>query len=507
MRNEEQQEDLKTHIRDLERKIAQLERKLEKERNKKEIAQQQKKELEKENKKLKKELARLQGSAPVLAGSDKTAEAGGIPTSKTFYRRNRQEGAKKPTGGQPGHSGHGRKKPTPNSPPIHVTAEICPKCGIPLGEPVKGTEQKRTVTDIPLPGNVIYEVIYLRYWCNECKKLVRGEASWLPHNQQFGPAVACWIAYQRMLGLSIEKVQSSLFETYGLVMGEATILKLEKWVADTLQEDYEKIHDEIVKSSAVNADETGFRIGGMNGWLWVFTSTIGSYYKVAPTRGHEVPEETLAGFDGILGRDAWKPYDVVKCSGHQLDLLHVNRWLERAELKHGIEPRSLLTSKPVKLMKPGRSPEHVIDFVDGIRSILKRAIEYIDKDPPPPMEERENACREFQEEMKTFLDRGWTDEDAVRISKELRKRQDMLFTFMAHEGVSWHNNDAERAIRQGVLHRKISGGRRTWTGAEVFEVLLSTYETAKKRGERFIEMVKKKFDPFSEGEIPDGGTS
>jgi transposase len=185
----------------------------------------------------------------------------------------------------------------------------------------------------------------------------------------------------------------------------------------------------------------------------------------------------------------------------------VNRWLERAELKHGIEPRSLLTSKPAKLMKPERSPEQVIDFVDGIRSILKRAIEYTDKDPPPSMEERKNACREFKEEMKAFLDKGWTDEDAVRISKELRKRQDMLFTFMAHEGVSWHNNDAERAIRQGVLHRKISGGRRTWTGAEVFEVILSTYETAKKRGERFIEMLKKKFDPFSEGEIHERGTS
>ena len=504
---EEQQEDLKRQIRDLERKIAQFEKELEKERNEKEIAQQQKKELEKENRKLKKELARLQGSAPVLAGSDKTAEAGGVPTSKTFYRRNRQEGKDKPTGGQPGHPGHGRKKPTPNAPPIHVTQEVCPKCGTPLGEPVKGTEQKRTVTDIPLPGHVIYDVIYPRYWCSECKKLVRGEASWLPPNQQFGPAVACWIAYQRMLGLSIEKVQSRLFETYGLVMGEATILKLEKWVADTLQGDYEKLHDEIVKSSAVNADETGFRIGGTNGWLWDFTSTIGSYYKVAPTRGHEVPEETLEGFDGVLGRDAWKPYDVVKCAGHQLDLLHVNRWLERAEIKHRIEPRSLLTSKPAKLTKRGRPPEQVIDFVDGIRSILKRAIEYTDKDPPLSMEERENACREFQEEMKTFLDKKWTDEDAIRISKELRKRLDMLFTFMDHEGVPWHNNDAERAIRQGVLHRKISGGRRTWTGAEVFEVILSTYETAKKRGERFIYMVKKKFDPFSEGVIPDVSTS
>jgi len=46
-----------------------------------------------------------------------------------------------------------------------------------------------------------------------------------------------------------------------------------------------------------------------------------------------------------------------------------------------------------------------------------------------------------------------------------------------------------------VLHRKISGGRRTWAGAEVFEVILSTYETAKKKGDRFIEMVGAKFDP------------
>jgi transposase len=108
------------------------------------------------------------------------------------------------------------------------------------------------------------------------------------------------------------------------------------------------------------------------------------------------------------------------------------------------------------------------------------------------MKERENAKREFQEEMKAFLDRKWTDEDTVRISKELRKRLDMLFTFMDHEG---------------VLHRKISGGRRTWTGAEVFEVILSTYETAKKRGARFIEMVWKKFDPLLEGEVRSMGTS
>jgi transposase len=72
---------------------------------------------------------------------------------------------------------------------------------------------------------------------------------------------------------------------------------------------------------------------------------------------------------------------------------------------------------------------------------------------------------------------------------------------MEYEGVPWHNNDAERAIRQGVLHRKISGGRRTCTGAEIFEVFLSVYETTKKRGQRFMRMLKNKL------EIPPNGKS
>ena len=491
MTNNNDPENMEKYIEELERTINQLKKELEIEHTKNKSAQKQKSELKKENKRLKKQLAQLQGSAPFLSASDKTAEAGGVPSSKTFYRRNRQNGDKKAKGGQPGHKGHGRERPDPNSPPVHITLDTCPDCGAHLHKPVKGAEQKRTITDIPFPSHIVYEISYLRYWCSNCKKLVRGDLP-LPPNQQFGPAVSSWIAYQRMLGLSIGKIQSSLLETYEIRMSEATILKLEKWVADTLKEDYEKLKEEIVQGNNINADETGFRINGKNGWLWVFTSTIGSYYTVAPTRGHSVPEEILKDYKGVLGRDAWKPYDVVKCSGHQLDLLHVNRWLERAEIKHRIEPRSLLTSQPTKLLRKGRPPKKFLEFVDGIRSILKRAIEYTENDPPPSMNERKNACKGFQAEIAAFLDREWDDVDAIRISKELRKRQNMLFTFMQYEDVPWHNNDAERAIRQGVLHRKISGGRRTWNGADVFGVLLSIYETSKKRKQRFMKMVEEK---------------
>lgn len=487
MKNEKEQENtkkLKERIRKLEKEKEELSKELEKERIKRE-------KFEKDNEVLREKLAQLLGSALVLGASDKTAEAGGVPSSKIFYKRNRNDKEKKPTGGQPGHKGHGRKRPNPNSPPLHITLDSCPFCNNPnIGE-VKSAKQQRTITDIPPPAPKIYDVIYHRYWCDICKKLVRGEVPWLPLHQEFGPFIACWIAYHRILGLTIGKIEASLFETYDIPISDNTVLKLEKWVADTLQDDYNKLKEEIVKAKRVNGDETKFRIGGENGWLWAFVNSLSSLFVIAPTRGHEVPEEILEGFEGVLGRDAWKPYDVVNCSDHQLDLIHVNRWLERAEVKHGVEPRTILSSKSAILKDSSKCSEEFLEFANGIRSILKRAIEYLKK-PPPSVKERRNARLHFQNEMKEFLSREWNDSDAIRISKELLKRLNMLFTFVEVEGVPWHNNDAERAIRKGVLARKISGGRRSWTGAEVYQVLLSVSETSKKRNENFMEVVQKK---------------
>jgi len=488
MKNESGKEkikNLKKRIRKLEKEKEELSKEIEKERIKRES-------LEKDNEILREKLAQLLGSALVLGGSDKTAEAGGVPSSKIYYKRNRNDKEKKPTGGQSGHKGHGRKKPKPNSSPLYITLESCPFCKNPAIREVKSAKQKRTITDIPPPTPKIYDVIYHRYWCDICKKLVRGEVPWLPPHQEFGPFIAGWIAYHRILGLTIGKIEASLFETYNIPISDNTVLNLEKWVADTLQGDYNKLKEEIVKAKRVNGDETKFRIGGENGWLWAFVNSLISLFVVAPTRGHAVPEEILEGFEGVLGRDAWKPYDVVKCSDHQLDLIHVNRWLERAEVKHGVEPRTLLTSKPAKMKQDTVKPEEFLEFADGIRSILKRAIEYPEKKPPPPIKERGKARVHFQDEMKVFLGREWSDSDAIRISKELSKRLNMLFTFVEVEGVPWHNNDAEQAIRKGVLARKISGGRRTWTGAEVYQILLSVSETSKKRNENFMEVVKKK---------------
>jgi transposase len=63
---------------------------------------------------------------------------------------------------------------------------------------------------------------------------------------------------------------------------------------------------------------------------------------VASTRGKAVPLELLSGYKSTMVHDDWKPYNVITTAKHQMDLLHVNRWIERAEVRHGIEPRPLL---------------------------------------------------------------------------------------------------------------------------------------------------------------------
>ncbi|MGI0130213.1 MAG: IS66 family transposase [Thermoplasmata archaeon] len=442
--------------------------------------------LTEENRRLREELRRLKTSAPMLAASDRTAEAGGVPSSKTFYRRPTPTGEKRPTGGQPGHPGHGRSRPIPNAPPVRVALERCPECGTKLGDHCDSFH--RTITDLPLPALLTFDLEVFRYRCPGCHRRVHAEPP-LPPNQQFGPVLAAWIVHQRMLGLSVEKVRTSLKESFGLEISEASILSLEAWVAEQLSPTYATLRAQVKEARAVGADETSFRINGENGWLWVYTHLAATVYQLAPTRGQSAVLEVLEGYEGTLGHDAWDPYDAITTADHALDPVHVNRWLERAEVRHRVEPRPLLKEVPAKLTSAGHPPTEFLRFVDGVRSIYREAILVVKDRSRVPRGERRRAYRRAMRAMAALLRADWTDPDARRIAKELRHRRGMLFTFVRKPGVPWNNNAAENAIRQGVLIRKVSGGRRTWAGARVLERLLTVYRTCRKRGESFRSVV------------------
>lgn len=471
-----------TPDREADREIERLRKELERVRHERDA-------LKDENRKLKERLARWEGSPGVLALSDKTAEAAGVPTSKVYYRRpTTPDGDGRPSGGQPGHPGRARRRPVPNQPPVHLTLPRCTDCGHQLATPAD--ELVRTITDLPEACVHVYEEHRARYVCPGCGARVTAQ-SLVPAYQQWGPRLVAFVAHHRMLGLSVQKIQALLRESYGLRVGEAAILGLEAHAARLLGPRYEEILETVRASGVVHGDETKFRVGGGNGWLWTFSAIRAVLYEVSPTRGHQVPERILDDYEGVLVRDAWDPYDVVTTADHQLDLLHVNRWLERAEVKAGVEPRPLIALREARLTRRGRPPEHLLAFVDAVRGLLREAVAWAEQDPPPSRGSRVPAEKAYRKRLKRLVTHPGPHPDAVRIAKELRGRLDQAFTFVRISGVPWHNNEAERAIRQGVLHRKVAGGRRTWAGAARFHTLLSVFETCKKTGENFVALVER----------------
>jgi transposase len=212
-----------------------------------------------ENRRLKEELRRYKSTLHLLAPDDKTAEAWGVPSSRVFYRRPVRAEVPRPAGGQLGDPGQARPRPVPNSPPLRLTLEKCLDCGARLGAPFE--VRKRTITDLPPPEPLVFEVEISRYRCPRCHHRVE-PADPFPPYQQFGFVLISRALHLRMLGLSIAKVVDCLQEAHGVRVSPAAVLKIENWGAEALGPLYESLKAQARYAPAVHADETRFRIGG-----------------------------------------------------------------------------------------------------------------------------------------------------------------------------------------------------------------------------------------------------
>ena len=450
---------------------------------------------------LKAALDRLRNSLPVLGTDARTAAAVGIPSSRVFFRKSpTPPDQRRPTGGQPGHPGTTRPRATPNAPPMVLSLQECPKCEHPLGDPVDSW--RRPVTDLPAAGLDIFDLVMLRYHCPGCGARVHAP---IPeaYRGDFGPRLKAFVAELRVLGMPFEKIAELLRMRYDLEVSVASLIAMEKGVAESLDGTYEALGEELrdaQRTPHAEGDETGMPVGGRTEWLWVGTSPTLTVYQIQEGRGGDEAATMWAGYAGTLTHDGLDAYNSVKGAVHQFDLVHGNRWLQKVEASHGIRPRGFLLEEPPTYERAGRPPAEFLRFAAGVRARWRREVEWVERHPKGSIAARERRYRRAVRSMGRFLARGWRDEDVVRISDELRQRLGAQFTFVRIPGVSWNSNEAEREIRVAVVHRKVSGGRRTVRGAWVLERLLTVWRTCAKRERRFWEVVMEEL-----GTLPQAG--
>ena len=229
------------------------------------------------------------------------------------------------------------------------------------------------------------------------------------------------------------------------------------------------LKQQIQRSAVIHGDETGWREGGQNGYIWLLCTpgAQGSCsYEYDHSRGQAVADRLLKDVrhDACLTTDFYAGYNNYagpqqRCWTHLLRATH--------ELKE----------------------EHAQDasvqtWAGEVRCMYDDAQAWRSTHPAASAAERATI---YQELVKRAVVLGKQyaqayDHPCNALAKRLLRHQDELFQFMVRDGVSADNNLAERTLRPLVVIRKISGGTRSDKGTKTRLGLASLFETWHMRG-------------------------
>jgi len=365
-----------------------------------------------------------------------------------FLKPNNRRRHSKP-GRKEGHEGTSRHVPAEIHEEVELKAECCPHCNTGLGEPVES--YTRYVEDIQpaKPSNRKYNV--RRYWCTKCRKLVhRKVPDAIPHSR-FGIKLMLWVDFQRhAMNMPFPKIRQELASHFGIEATEASLYNGVKRLARIFGKEYERIKVLMRLLCYVYFDDTGWRVNGKNAYLWDFINSIASLYIIARTRGGKIPKHVLGkNYDGIAVSDFYPSFDNLPFR-QQKCWLHI---LRKTRDNCNLEVRRL--HKRLKRL--------LRDAIGGLGE--ERLLGRLDE-----------ICSE-----------GYRTRICRKVSKLLRKHRESMFRFVGEEGLDYHNNNSESGLRNVVIMRKVTGGSRSWEGAEVLAINKSVIESWRKQGKDFFE--------------------
>jgi transposase len=344
----------------------------------------------------------------------------------------------------------------------------CPTCHLRLGG--LSLARCREVIDVPAPPPVeVTEHRIYKGWCAGCQKWY--EAPLDLHEQvigqgRIGVRLASLIATLRtVMRLPIRQIQAYLLTLHGVTISIGEIVELLHRLKEQMQPHLDALKLQIRASPAVQADETGWREDGTNGYIWSVSTPSIRYYEYHHSRSGEVVKALIGkDFEGVLGSDFYAAYNI-----HQG--LHQRCWVHYLRDVH-------------ELKEKYPHDEQLKAWSASVKAIYDDAVAWVEHGPDQNASPRKQKLARVAQQ-HVFEQRLWQVcalyVDTSTPMQTLCKRVEMflpeLFVFVAIPGVPSHNNLAERSIRPLVVARKISGGTRSPKGSQTRMGLASLFGT------------------------------
>jgi hypothetical protein len=110
--------------------------------------------------------------------------------------------------------------------------------------------------------------------------------------------------------LPIRQIQGYLLTLHGVRISSGEIVELLHRIKAQMQPHLDALKREICASPAVQADETGWREDGTNGYIWSVSTPSIRYYEYHHSRSGEVVKDLIGDdFGGVLGSDFYAGYN------------------------------------------------------------------------------------------------------------------------------------------------------------------------------------------------------
>jgi transposase len=287
------------------------------------------------------------------------------------------------------------------------------------------------------------------------------------------------VSYQH---LPYERAAEILSDWAGAPISVGTLRAFVAQGADGLEQFLAEIRSQLAGAEVAHFDETGGRVDGRLGWIHSASTETLTLLSVHRKRGVEAMLDAgvLGGFRGVAVHDGWAPYRQFIEALHALCGAHHLRELIAAEEQGQAWALGmgclLLDTKDLVAQAKAAGRERLSRRVLAELHSSYREVIALGYEENPGLAGEHDGRRPKRTKAQNLL---------LRLDQ--REREVLRF---AHDfRVPFDNNLSERDLRMVKLQQKISGCWRTTEGAEHFLAIRSYISTARKQGQRPIDVL------------------
>lgn len=387
-----------------------------------------------------------------------------LPPAKPKSKKNR--------GGQPGHEKHERAL----IPREQCQAVIpckptnCRRCGRKLSGS-DATPLRHQLWEVPAIQPLVTEYQLHRLPCR-CGATTCGTLPAGVPVSQAGPRLIALVAL--LMGCfrqSKRRVALFLEQVLGQPCSPGWVVKLQGHATAALRPSYDELAQHLPAAEQLNIDETPTKEGPSKAWLWDFVADTFTVFAIRTTRAATVLSALLGEqFSGVVNCDRAKMY---WCLGRL-------QWCW-AHLKRDFQ--ALIDDPDRQVKRLGH------DLMRPTRKLFRLWARY--RDGTLTHQGWKRLMHPIRREVDSLLLRGVFSGNPrlIGMCEELYDHRHWLWTFLEVDGIEPTNNAGERALRHGVIWRKLSFGTQSVPGSRFVETILTVTETCRQQSRNVFAYV------------------